>query len=113
MIVKRKWTDVEIKENKHHLDAREIYHDVHAQIMQLNMKPGEALVPHKTPVDVVFYVLEGCGTVYIGDEHAEADRDTLVESPKNITHYWENTGKQNLRIMVMKIPSPMKSSPVV
>ncbi|MDD3716988.1 MAG: cupin domain-containing protein [Candidatus Marinimicrobia bacterium] len=113
MIIKRKWEDVAIKENKHHLDAREIYHDVHAQIMHLNMKPGEALVPHKTPVDVVFYVLEGCGTVYIGDEHIEVERDTLVESPVNITHYWKNTGKENLRIMVLKIPSPLKATPVL
>lgn len=113
MIVKRKWTDVEIKENKHELDAREIYHDQHAQIMHIDLKPGEALIPHKTPVDVVFYVLEGSGVVYIGDEETETDRDTLIESPKNITHYWKNTGNKNLRIMVMKIPSPMKSTPVV
>ncbi len=113
MIIKRRWKDAEIRENKHNLDAREIYHGVHAQIMHINLKPGEALIPHKTPVDVVFYVLEGEGKVYIGSESAAAKRDTLVESPKNISHYWENTGRKNLRIMVIKIPSPMKETPIV
>jgi len=113
MIVSRKWKNMPVKENMHHLDARDIYHDEHAQIVHLCMKPGEELVPHKTPVDVVFYVLEGRGRVYIGNEEKEVECDTLIESPKNIVHYWKNTGNEILRIMVIKIPSPIKPTAVL
>ncbi|MDZ7821254.1 MAG: hypothetical protein U5N26_05255 [Candidatus Marinimicrobia bacterium] len=61
MITSRKWKDVEPKPNPHKVDARNIYHDEHALVVHMVLQPGDSLLTHKTPVDVVFYVLEGKG----------------------------------------------------
>jgi mannose-6-phosphate isomerase-like protein (cupin superfamily) len=108
MIVTRKWKDAEKKQNPHKIDARNIYEDENALIVHMLLQPGDSLLLHKTPVDAVFYVLEGKGRVQIGDEEIEAGKDSLIESPKNIPHRWRNTGTGKLRVMVIKIPNPGK-----
>ena len=53
-------------------------------VVHILLKPGESLKRHITPVDVAFYVLEGKGTIEIGDEKAEAGPDTIIESPAQV-----------------------------
>ncbi len=113
MIVKRNWKETPIKENAQNVDGRDLYNGEHAQIVHLMMQPGDSLLPHKTPVDVAFYVLEGRGTVEIGGETEEAGEGTLIESPKMITHCWHNTGTGPLRILVIKVPHPMKKTHIL
>lgn len=72
-------------DNKHNLDVRNLYDSDEALINVITLKPGENLRRHITPVDVCFYVLEGSGTVEIGDEKKEVSKDTLIESPKKNT----------------------------
>jgi len=43
-----------------------LYDTEHAQAVHIELKPGETLKKHITPVDVFFYVLEGRGVVEIG-----------------------------------------------
>ena len=64
--------------NPHHVDARKIYDSPHAMAVVITLQPGESLKKHMTPVDVIFYVLEGTGIVEIGDEQAEVTKDNLV-----------------------------------
>ena len=61
-------------------------------------------VIHITPVDVLFYVVEGEGVVEIGDESQKVGPDTLVESPARIPHRWYNEGPGTVRFLVMKVP---------
>jgi quercetin dioxygenase-like cupin family protein len=95
-----------ITETPHKLDVRQMYNDVSAHIMHITLKPGEALKPHKTPVDVVFYVLVGTPTVHIGEESKIFEKDTLIESPANIVHYLSNESSADTRILVIKAPRP-------
>jgi len=74
------------------------------------LQPGEALKKHITPVDVVFYVLEGRGIVEIGEERAEVGPDTLIESPAKIPHRWMNESGSILRILVVKTPKPKEAT---
>jgi len=62
------------------VDAREISDTKSAQVMHITLLPGESLKKHITPVDVVFYVLEGRGVVEIGEERAAVEADTLIET---------------------------------
>ena len=94
------------KENMHHVDARAVYNKPHAQVVIISLHPKESLKPHKTPVDVFFYVLEGTGTVTIGDEQHRASKDTIIHSPANIIHSWSNESDALVRIMVVKTPNP-------
>ncbi|HUT81923.1 MAG TPA: cupin domain-containing protein [Candidatus Bathyarchaeia archaeon] len=96
----------EIYQNPHGVDSRKLYDDPNAIIIQITLEPGEKLRKHITPEDVIFYVLEGKGIVLIGVEEKEVDKDTLIESPKNIVHCWFNRYNENLRFLVIKTPKP-------
>jgi len=93
-------------ENPHKVDVRQLYNDPSAQVNHITLQPGESLKPHKTPVDVVFYVLEGTPMVHIGEESLEVGADHLVESPASIVHYLSNPGSVPARILVIKAPRP-------
>lgn len=101
-----------IKETPHGVDVRQLYNDASAQIMHITLKQGEGLKPHKTPVDVVFYVLEGEPTIHIDDESIAQVKDTLIESPANIPHYISNENPEPARILVIKAPRPENKSKV-
>jgi mannose-6-phosphate isomerase-like protein (cupin superfamily) len=65
-----------------------------------------SLKKHVTPVDVLFYVLEGKGVVEIGDETQEVSRDMLIESPAKIPHRLMNPEDGIFRVLVVKVPRP-------
>lgn len=101
-----KVSETPTKQTPHKVDARELYNADSAQAVHIELKPGESLKPHKTPVDVFFYILEGSVDVYIGDDKQTVEKDCLVESPKDITHYFANTSDKNVRVLVVKAPKP-------
>jgi len=102
--------DVKSRPNPHGVDAREISDTKSAQVMHITLLPGESLKKHITPVDVVFYVLEGRGVVEIGEERAAVEADTLIESPAKIPHRWINDSDGQLRILVVKTPRPEEAT---
>lgn len=61
-------------------------------------------------MDVAFYVLEGKGTVQIGEEKQEVSKDTLIDSPKDIVHCWYNESDAIVKIMVIKAPKPKEKT---
>jgi mannose-6-phosphate isomerase-like protein (cupin superfamily) len=96
--------------NPHHVDARKIYDSLHAMAVVITLQPGEALKKHITPVDVFFYVLEGSGSIEIGDEKKTVGKDMLVESPAKIPHKWTNESKAVFRVLVVKVPKPTEET---
>jgi mannose-6-phosphate isomerase-like protein (cupin superfamily) len=105
--------DTAIKETPHNIDVRFIYDHTEAQLAHMHLKPGEALKPHITPVDVFIYVLEGEASISIGDETQVVQADSVVESPKDIVHYISNKSDKNLRVLVCKTPRPTKKGIVL
>jgi quercetin dioxygenase-like cupin family protein len=105
-MISRHYKTEPIKDNPHNVAVRQMYNDASAQIMHMTLKPGETLKPHKTPVDVVFYVLEGTPTVHIGGESQVFEKDTLIESPAHIVHHISNESESQARILVTKAPRP-------
>ncbi|MDK2977599.1 MAG: hypothetical protein PWP52_313 [Bacteroidales bacterium] len=100
------YSDAEARENPHGVDARGLYDSKHAMVTHMYIKPGEQLKKHITPVDVIFYVLEGTGIIEIGDEKKEVSKDTLIDSPAKIPHCWYNESDRVLRVLVIKVPKP-------
>ena len=96
--------------NPHNVNVRKLYDAEHAQAMHIELKPGQALKKHITPVDVFFYVLEGRGIVEIGDEKQEVGPDTLIQSPAKIPHCWYNQSDAVFRVLVVKVPRPTEST---
>lgn len=98
--------ETEIAETPHKLDVRKLYDKDSAQVSHITLQPGEALKPHKTPVDVFFYILEGSPEVLIGEKKVQVKADCLVESPKDIVHCLYNNTNKLARILVVKAPKP-------
>jgi len=104
IIVKVKETSV--LDTPHKLDVRRLYDKDTAQAVHITLEAGESLIPHITPVDVFFYVLEGNPEILVGDEKQILEADCLVESPKDIPHCITNNSDNVARILVVKAPKP-------
>ena len=110
MITARKLSEIPVMETAHNVDARNLYDTENAMVTVITLKPGQELKKHITPVDVAFYILEGTGVVQIGDEKLTAEKNTLIESPKDILHCWYNESSSDLIFMVIKAPKPAKKT---
>ncbi len=89
--------------NPHGVDVRRLFESDKVMVAHIMLKPGEQLKKHTTPVDVLFYVLEGTGVVEIGDEKKEVGKDTLIDSPAKIPHCWYNQGTETLRVLLIRL----------
>ena len=96
--------------NVHNVKASKIYDSEHAVAVHITLEAGEQLIPHVTPVDVFFYVLEGDPTFEVGKERKTAAADHLIESPANIPHCIYNEKDKTARILVVKIPRPVTAT---
>lgn len=96
--------------NPHQVKASKLYDSEYAQIIHIALEPGESLKKHITPVDVVFYVLEGQGVVEIGEEKQQVGPETLINSPAKIPHCWYNESSAVLRFLVVKVPRPTETT---
>ncbi|MDR6223331.1 cupin domain-containing protein [Methanococcoides alaskense] len=91
------------KENTHNVIAKGLYDSEQTHVVHFELKPGEALKLHKTPMNVLFYVLEGEGIVVIGDEEESVSKDMLIESPKGIPHLLRNESDSLFKFLVVKL----------
>jgi quercetin dioxygenase-like cupin family protein len=73
---------------------------------QITLQPGEVVKPHKPPVDVFFYVLEGEPTFEIDGEPVQVVRDTLIPSGSDHLHSVRNESAGVVRFLVVKTPNP-------
>lgn len=112
-MITRTYKTEPLKDNPHQVDVRKLYDSEHAQMMHITLQPGESLKPHKTPVDAIFYVLEGTPSIHIADETLVCEKDTLIESPAKILHYISNESDHIARILVTKAPRPEVATKVL
>ncbi len=76
--------------------------------MNLALEPGEKVPLHKTSVDVLFHVIDGRGSVIIGEERSEVAAGEIVISPKMIPHALEADVGDTFSVLVIKTPNPAK-----
>lgn len=107
------YQNLEKFKNPHGIESYKLYDADPAVIMHLHIKPGESLKPHITPVDAVFYVLEGNPMILVGEEKVQVNQDDIIESPKNIIHCISNDTKKIVRVLVMKLPKPTSKTIIV
>lgn len=108
-----KYESVPIADTPHHVDVRKLFDSEHVQVVEIKLGHGQSLQKHITPVDVFFYVLEGHGTVVVGDEQVDVGPDMLIESPKGIPHTLFNEGDEPFRFLVVKTPAPTESTKIL
>jgi len=98
--------DIPIADTPHKVAIKKLLNFEYATIVHIELKPGEALKKHITPVDVNFYILEGNGIVEIGKESANVIKDQLIFSPAKIPHTLKNESDKDFRFLVIKTPTP-------
>lgn len=77
--------------------------DFSTQTVNILLEPNSILPIHTTPVDVIFYVIEGKGIVQVGEEKIEVSAGTYIDSPADIPHGWENPFSEKLSVLVIKL----------
>ena len=97
------YKDFETSNNPHGVDARIIFNTDAVQVVHIALGKGEGLKLHTTPIDVFFYILEGEGSIEIGDEIRKVSKDMLIDSPKNIPHRPFNQDSDIFRLLVIKL----------
>jgi len=98
--------DLQIANTPHKVAVKKLFNFEHATLVHIELKPGESLKKHITPVDVNFYILEGEGTVEIGKEKENVKKDQLIFSPAKIPHTLLNESEGIFRFLVIKTPTP-------
>ena len=83
--------------------AHKLFGSDRTEVIHLCFKPGEVLEKHPNPFDVIFYVLEGSGTLEVGDQSFSLGADTLIEIPADDMRGWTNTGSVDLRVLVIQV----------
>jgi quercetin dioxygenase-like cupin family protein len=84
------------------IDARKMCIRPDVELIHLVFSPGETLAKHANPFDVIFYVVEGTGLLEVDEEQRLIEKDTAIEVPANVMRGWKNTGRGNLRVLVIK-----------
>lgn len=74
------------------------------------LEPGQINARHKHPQnDEICYVVQGTGEVVIGDEIAAVQAGVFIHAPKAIEHEIRNTGTEQMLIIVVQSPLPLKT----
>ncbi len=79
-------------------------------IVNLCLEPGEIVPSHKTPVDVLFQIIEGNGSITIGEETQVVESGNIVVSPAEIPHALEADQGSTFSVYVMKVPNTNKTA---
>jgi len=76
------------------------------RIALMCLEPGQKLTPHKAPLRLLMYVVEGKGTFTVGDEQIEANEKTCILCDSMVQHGFEaNKGE---RLVVMAVVTPVE-----
>jgi len=105
--------NIQISDTPHKVAVKKLMNFEHATIVHIELKPGEAVKKHITPVDVNFYILEDEGVIEIGKERAKITKDQLIFSPAKIAHQLMNESENTFRFLVIKTPTPTTETKIL
>jgi quercetin dioxygenase-like cupin family protein len=65
---------------------------------------GQKLDPHKAPLRLMMYCVQGKGTFIVGDEKLEADEKTAILCDPNVPHGFAADKGEKLVVMAVVTP---------
>jgi len=98
-----RWEDAQVKIDKSDIKARKLFEYDASEFIVIKLSGFSELKKHKTPVDALFFVIQGEGEFYVGSESLTASQGTVVYSPKNIEHGFKNISEKELQVLVVKL----------
>ena len=85
--------------------SREMLNDKpEMRIALMCLEAGQGLKPHKAPMRLMMYVVEGKGTFTVGEETVVADDKTAILCDPMVMHGFE--ADQGERLVVMAVVTP-------
>ncbi|HEC96696.1 MAG TPA: cupin domain-containing protein [Nitrospirae bacterium] len=70
------------------------------------LEPGQELNPHKAPLRLMMYCVEGRGVFTVGDEEIEADEKTAILCDPMVSHGFK--ASKGERLVVMAVVTPVE-----
>ena len=70
------------------------------------LEPGQELNPHKAPLRLMMYCVEGRGVFTVGDEEIEADEKTAILCDPMVPHGFK--ASKGERLVVMAVVTPVE-----
>ncbi len=83
-------------------EARRLFADQHVELVWMHLLPGESIAGHINPLRVIFYVLEGEGTLSLSGMQIKLKPTQGIPVERNVMRAWHNHGKTPLRLLVIK-----------
>ncbi|HEX9022073.1 MAG TPA: cupin domain-containing protein [Nitrospirota bacterium] len=74
------------------------------RIALMCLSAGQKLDPHKAPLRLMMYCVQGRGTFTVGDEKVEADEMTCILCDPNVPHGFAADRGENLVVMAIVTP---------
>lgn len=96
------------KSIKFHKDriSREMLSDKpEMRIALMCLDPGQSLSPHKAPLRLMMYCVEGRGTFVVGEDKIEADAKTAILCDPMVEHGF--SADKGERLVVMAVVTPV------
>lgn len=85
------------------LEAHILHSEKPLEIVHLKLRPGESIGLHKNPFDVIFYVIEGTGTLVIDEATYEMKCGDTIKIDSSRQRSWANKTNADLRLLVIKL----------
>lgn len=85
------------------LDGRKMYTGDKVELIHISLKPDEEIALHANPFDVIFYILEGEGTVSCDGESLTVEADSCLFIEKDKQRGMKNTSSGIFRMLVLKV----------
>ncbi|HXX53008.1 MAG TPA: cupin domain-containing protein [Thermodesulfovibrionales bacterium] len=74
------------------------------RIALMCLNEGQKLEPHKAPLRLLMYCVQGRGTFIIGDDKVEADEKTCILCDPMVPHGFEANKGEKLVVMAVVTP---------
>ena len=84
--------------------AKHLLRHKNATITNINLEEGDTIPEHAVPVDVFFYIVEGKGTLKIGDSESVVSQTDIIYCPPNTNMSLK--ADQNDRFYVLNVKTP-------
>lgn len=72
------------------------------------LEAGQELTPHKAPLRLMMYCVEGRGVFTVGDEEFEADEKTAIMCDPMVPHGFK--ASKGERLVVMAVVTPVEEN---
>ncbi len=74
------------------------------RIALMCLEAGQKLDPHKAPLRLMMYVVQGKGTFTVGDDTIEADEKTCILCDPSVPHGFAADKGEKLAVMAVVTP---------